>query len=87
MNERSAENQFAEILVFGDEHGGVEICGREDGLTRQTWMLFNDSLDCLACGKAIENALHGDTRSGNDRLSHHDIGAGYDEVHRWKPTR
>lgn len=58
-----------------------------DGFTRQARMLVNDSLDRLVCGKAIENAPHGDTRSGNDRLAHHDIGAGFDEVHGWKPTR
>ena len=58
-----------------------ELDGGENGLTRQTGMLLDDSIDRLASGKAVEDAFHSDARSGNDRLSHHDIGAGFDQIH------
>ena len=60
---------------------GRELDGGEDGLTRQSGMLLDDSLDRFAGGKAVEDAFHGDACPGDDRLSHHDIGAGFDQIH------
>lgn len=42
MDERSSEDQFAEILVFGDEHGPVGICSPEDDLVGDTRLHFSD---------------------------------------------
>jgi hypothetical protein len=58
-----------------------EVDRRENGFSRQTRMLCNDLFDRLTGGEAIKDAFDGDARSGNDRLAHHDIRAGFDQVY------